>query len=149
MTLPMRRRTGPFAEPLADFDTFFDRMSRMLESVPTPSAGELPWAPLADLHETDDAYLVTVELPGVAADDIDVALSDRELTVTAVYGDRKESGVLRRGTRRTGRCEYRTLLPTEVSGDDITAGLSDGVLRVTVPKAKTATPRHIEITTGE
>ena len=60
-----------------------------------------------------------------------------------------ENGVLRRSTRRTGRFEYRAVLPGEVNAEGVNATLTDGVLTVNVPKAEAAKPRHIEITSGK
>ena len=42
----------------------------------------MPWAPLGDASETDDAYIVRVELPGVNKDQVDVQLQGGELVVT-------------------------------------------------------------------
>jgi HSP20 family protein len=156
MTLPVHRRPGrllerPFptlgwGEPIAaEFDDLFQRMNRFLEAASTAPAIRA-WSPLADLHETDDAYVVEAELPGIECDDIDVEVSERELCITGEYKECEREGVLRHSTRRTGRCEYRALLPTDVKAEEITAALANGVLTVTIPKAQAATPRHIEIT---
>ncbi|MGY5033438.1 Hsp20/alpha crystallin family protein [Streptomyces sp. 900116325] len=157
MTLPVHRRPGrllerPFpslgwGEPVAaEFDDLFERMNRFLEAAAgtAPVAGAL--SPLADLHETDDAYVVEAELPGIKREDIDVEISERELCVTGEYKEREREGVLRRSTRRSGRFEYRALLPADVKADEIKATLADGVLTVTVPKAQAAKPKHIEVT---
>ncbi|MCX4458949.1 Hsp20/alpha crystallin family protein [Streptomyces sp. NBC_01340] len=156
MTLPVHHRPGrllehPFSslgwgEPIAaEFDDLFERMNRFLEAASTaPAVGS--FSPLADLKETDNAYAVEVELPGIKREDIEVEINERELLITGEYKAREHEGVLRRSTRRTGRFEYRALLPTDVKTDEIKATLADGVLTVMVPKAQAAKPRHIEIT---
>lgn len=160
MTLPVRRRAGRPAElefprwagaPLREFEDLFNRMERLLETTFGPaSLTEMgAWAPMADLSETDEAYLVEVDLPGIKSDDLDVEISERELHITGELKEREREGVLRHGTRRTGRFEYRALLPGEVKAENVSATLADGVLSVTVPKAEPAKPRHIEITTGD
>ncbi|MGK5533030.1 Hsp20/alpha crystallin family protein [Streptomyces sp. URMC 129] len=159
MTLPVRRRPGRlperplpslgWGEPLAtEFDALFDRMNRLLETVPMApaTAGMMAWAPPADLHETDDAYVIEAEVPGIQREDIDVEISDRELRITGERREREPEGVLRRGTRHTGHFEYRALLPGEVKTGEVRANLADGVLTVTVPKAQAAKPHHIDIT---
>jgi HSP20 family protein len=105
----------------------------------------MPWSPLSDVSETDDSYLVHVELPGMRKDQVDVQLLDRELVIT---GEIKESedGKRRRSSRRTGRFECRTYLPGDIKPDQVSAELADGVLTVTVPKSETAKPRRIEVT---
>ncbi|MFF4097128.1 Hsp20/alpha crystallin family protein [Streptomyces sp. NPDC001834] len=96
------------------------------------------------MRDTDDAYVIEAELPGVERDDvdIDIEISGRELRIRGDLKEREREGVLRRSTRRTGHSEYHTLLPSDVRSDDVSATLSDGVLTVTVPKAQTVKPRH-------
>lgn len=103
-------------------------------SVPTAALGA--FSPMADLRETDDAYMVEAELPGIKREDIDVEISERELRISGEYKEREPEGVLRRSTRRTGSCEYRALLPAALKADELRATLTDGVLTVTVPKAQ-------------
>jgi HSP20 family protein len=98
------------------------------------------------MRETDDAYVIEAELAGIKRDDIDIEMSDRELHISGGYKERERAGVLRRSTRRTGHFEYQTLLPTDVTPDEVSATLHDGVLTVTVPKVQATKPRHIEIT---
>lgn len=151
MTLPVRHRPGRMMErtfpgwrsPMSDVEELFDRMSRLLESA--PMAEGIGWVPLADISETDDAFVIEAEVPGVRGEDIDVEMSDRELIITGELAEPEHKGVLRRSTRRSGRFEYRALLPGEIKPEDITADLSQGVLTVTVPKAQAARPRRIEV----
>lgn len=155
MTLPVRHRPGtllerafPWHEPIAaEFNELFERMNRFLESAAPSWTETMAWAPLADLRETDDAYVVECELPGIKHKDVDVEVSERELCVTGELKERTREGVLRRATRRTGRFEYRALLPAEVKSEEVSASLTDGILTVTIPKAQAAKPRHIEVTT--
>jgi HSP20 family protein len=157
MALPVRHRPGGVLERnlagwgqpiVAEFDELFERMSQFLESAAaTPSEPRmLAWAPFADLRETDDAYVVEVEVPGIKREDVDVEIAERELIISGQLKEREREGVLRRGTRRSGHFEYRALLPTEVKAEDVNATLADGVLTVTVPKAQAIKPRHIEVT---
>ncbi|WP_424862842.1 Hsp20/alpha crystallin family protein [Streptomyces sp. MMS24-I29] len=97
---------------------------------------------MADLHEMDDTYVVEAELPGITREDIYIEGSERKLCITGKYKEYEREGVLRRSTRRTGRFEYRALLPADVGAEEITATLADGVLTVTVPKAQAAKPHH-------
>jgi HSP20 family protein len=108
-----------------------------------------PWSPMADVAETDDAYLVHVELPGIRRDQVDVQLLDRELVIRGDIKEEEEDGKRRSSSRRTGRFEYRTYLPGDVKADQVSAQLSDGVLTVTVPKSEAAKPRRIEVTTSQ
>ena len=61
------------------------------------------------------------------------------------FRQRERAGLFRTRTRRSGRFDYRTLLPQDVDADRITAELADGVLTVRVPKQEAAEPRRIPI----
>ena len=157
--LPVRRngslsRPGSQAparwDPFAEFEDLYQRMGQLLGGA--SDGGWQPlgqsWAPLADLSETDEAYLAEVELPGVRKDDISVELVGQELVISGDFSDAGRQGrALRRG-RRSGRFEYRVLLPGHAEADKVTAALTDGVLTVTVPKADADKPHRIQITAG-
>jgi HSP20 family protein len=107
-------------------------------------AGE-GFAPLADVEETDDAYLVEIELAGVNRDDIDVSLDGRQLVVTGERKEKERVGILRRRTRVTGRFRYEVTLPNCDPEAEVTANYSDGVLTVRVPKPVRERPRRIPV----
>lgn len=60
-------------------------------------------------------------------------MTDRELVISGDFKERERTGVLRRGTRRSGRFEYRAVLPGELNAESVEAKLSEGVLSVKVP----------------
>jgi HSP20 family protein len=149
-SLPVRRsgRNLTIVNPTREFEDIYDRMGQLMNVAFGVTPAELidtPWSPLADLSETDDAYVVQVDLPGVHKDQVQVQLQDRELIITGEVSE-SQRGRRHRSSRRTGRFEFRTYLPGEVKADAVTARLSDGVLTVTVPKSEAAKPRKIEIT---
>jgi HSP20 family protein len=98
--------------PLAEMGDLYARMSQLMHA--TWGHGwhwsTQAWAPLADLWETDDAYVVEMDLPGMKKDDLTVELSGNELVVT---GDPKDGadGQSSRKIRRSGHIEQRVLLP--------------------------------------
>ena len=133
--------------PFRELDDLHERMSKLLES----SVGDgqvTSWVPAVDIEETDDAYLVEAELPGVKRDDVTVELQNNELMIHGEVKERERTGILRRRTRRTGQFDYRVVLPGEVDADNVEANLQEGVLRVKVRKTEHARPRRIEITAG-
>jgi HSP20 family protein len=145
------RRAEPYPtliDPSREFEDIYDRMGRLMSvafgDLGLARLGDLPWSPLADVSETDDAYSVHVELPGISRDQIDVQLMDRELVVSGEINE-QENGKRRRSSRRTGRFEYQTVLPGDVKPDEVSAELADGVLTVTVPKSEAAKSRQIEV----
>jgi len=127
------------------FDDIHDQMENLINAAFAGTAVELPWAPAADVYETDDAYVIEAELPGVKRDEIDVSLHDRELAITGEVKEREGRGVRRRKQRRVGQFEYRVYLPGDIDADRVEASLNEGVLTVTVPKAATEKDRHIEV----
>jgi HSP20 family protein len=107
---------------------------------------DMAWTPLADLSETDDAYIVKVDLPGVRKDQVEVQVQDRQVSVTGEIPEPQDGeGRHHRRSRRTGRFELHTYLPGDVSIDAVRAELADGVLTVSVPKAETSKPHKVEI----
>jgi len=105
------------------------------------------WAPHADLSETDQAYVAEIELPGVARDDISVELAGQELATSGEFRDSSSGthGRALRSGRRSGRFEYRVLLPGHAEADQVTAALADGVLTVTVPNTEADKPHRIPV----
>jgi HSP20 family protein len=135
-------------DPSREFEDIYDRMGQLMNvafgNLGLDRLADIPWSPLADVSETDDAYLVHVELPGVRKDQLEVQLHKRELVITGeVKGT--SHGRRHRSTRRTGQFEYRAYLPGDMKPDAVSARLADGVLTVTVPKSEAAKPRQIEV----
>ncbi|WP_371666922.1 Hsp20/alpha crystallin family protein [Streptomyces sp. NBC_00289] len=154
MTTPVRRHRGGAMQdrpagwarnPLTEFDQLLSEMSGLMESTVGGTVPAVAWTPLADVTESDDAFQVEIELPGVKSKDISVDANGQELVVTGEIKEKERKGVLRRSTRRTGAFEYRLRLPGELDTEKIDAHMSGGVLTITVPKAEAAKPRHVEI----
>ncbi|UGY92290.1 Hsp20/alpha crystallin family protein [Streptomyces gobiensis] len=153
MTLPVRRsggaparRTHPWGirDSFSEFETLWDEMGRLVERAAAP-VGEHPWMPLAEEMETEDAYVVRAELPGVPSENVAVELEGNELCITGEITEEQQGKVL---ARRTGQFSYRSTLPGGIDSDNIEAELADGVLTVRVPKAEQARRRKIEIGRG-
>ncbi|MFF5992328.1 Hsp20/alpha crystallin family protein [Prauserella flavalba] len=142
MTLPAVRTSRPLAswDPFRDFDDLYRRLGLVRADQPRA------WVPAADVSETDDAYVVEIEVPGVARENISVDVAANRLTVSGEVAETGREGSLRHRTRRTGQFRYAVTLPRGVEQDAIAAELADGVLTVRVPKSASATPRRIEIT---
>ncbi|WP_399029613.1 Hsp20/alpha crystallin family protein [Streptomyces sp. 15-116A] len=103
------------------------------------------WVPLADVEDTEDAYLVELELPGVDKDQITVEVGEGELDVHGEIKEKERTGVVRRHTRHVGEFGYRTSLPPNSDTEHISADLTNGILTVRIPKAEKARPQRIEI----
>jgi len=100
------------------------------------------WVPAVETEETDDAYLVRAELPGMKRDDVDVELRGNELPITGEVTEETSGKTLR---HRQGKFAYRATLPADADADKIDAQLADGILTVRLPKATKAQTRKIDI----
>jgi HSP20 family protein len=83
-------------------------------------------------------------VPGVRKDQLNVQVTERELTITGEITE-TENGHRRRSSRRTGQFEYRTALPGDIKAGQVKAELREGVLTVTLPKAEEAKPNRVQI----
>ena len=121
MTLPVVRNSQPAArwDPFAEFEDLYDRMGALIGPVPG-GPGRMPaglaWSPLADVSETDDAYLIEADLPGVRQDQISVEVRGGDLVISGEITRRERAGVLRRAPAdragsRTARCCRPTPTP--------------------------------------
>jgi HSP20 family protein len=148
--LPARRsgRTLTLADPSTELEDIYDRMGQLMNfafgDLGPGRLTEMPWVPAADLAENDQAYVVHVEVPGVRKDQLNVQVVDRELVITGEITE-QSNGRRHRSTRRTGKFEYRALLPGDINPDQVSAELADGVLTVTVPKSQQAKPRQVKV----
>jgi HSP20 family protein len=133
-------------DPFMEIERMHTELSRFLQGITdAPSAAAAGFVPLADLEETDDEYLIEIELPGVKRQDIDVAISDRRVRVTGVRKEKERTGILRRRTRAVGEFAFEIMLPGEVDSERADAHLEDGVLFIHVPKTSREHAHRIEV----
>jgi HSP20 family protein len=106
------------------------------------------WAPPIDVYETADRYVITAELPGLARDQVEVALEGHRLTirgsrpVAAGDGGPHRYHQVERGH---GSFERAFEFVDAIDQKAINADLRDGVLTVTLPKRPAPAPRRIEV----
>lgn len=115
----------------------------------SPSGEWEGWNPMADLTETEDAFVLEMELPGFSRSDVDITVEDGILTASGErsVGDAEDVNyhLRERGSRRFRRS---FMLPGSVNQDEVTATLRSGILTVQLPKAPEARPRRIEVETN-
>lgn len=95
------------------------------------------FAPRSEAKATNAHYEITVELPGVDKDDIDIQLHDGVLTVKGEkHSERKEEGEgYFFSEREYGRFQRTFRLPGDVRDDQVSADFANGVLKIRVPKS--------------
>lgn len=106
--------------------------------------------PAVNLWEEGDALKLEMEVPGVTQEHLDLSVVDNELTIHVELPEHDEEGVTyHRRERPVGSFSRRVALPVEVDAEHVSAELSGGVLRVTLPKAPSAKPRKIEVNVNQ
>ena len=131
-TLPLR--------PGRDFAILRREMDRLFDDVFTGNRDadtQAVWAPRADVVETDDAYVLSLDLPGIDRDSLDVTLDDGTLKIS---GERRRQsdtteGRVHRVERTYGRFFRSFTLGTDLDPDAIEATFDDGELVVRVGKS--------------
>jgi len=142
-------------EPWSTFGRLHRQIDQLFGAALTPAADaaeaaqEVAWIPAVDIHEETDRFIVRADLPGVASKDISVTADQGVLTVSGQRG--AESREQHKGYARIERAEgsflRRFTLPESVKADEISARHSNGVLELTIPKAKAAEPRRVAVET--
>ena len=104
------------------------------------------YVPYGDIYETSDALSVVLEMPGVEKKDISVALENDVLRVEGKIDFTKYEGMEPIYTEyNVGHYTRTFTLSDKIDQEGISAQLDDGVLTLTLPKAKEAQPRRISI----
>jgi HSP20 family protein len=131
------------------FSNLRDHINRIFDLYPTNRATESfgDWSPALDAFEDKDKYVVTVEVPGLKKEDINVVVHDGVLTVSGERKSEKDvkEGTVHRTERFYGKFSRSVSLPSAVKADQVAAAYKDGVLKVEVPKADEAKPKSIEV----
>ncbi len=105
--------------------------------------------PPMNFYETENEYLLTVLLPGVSLEDLELSITGNVLTLKAKRDEISKSQIpeesFRRQERPQGEWERSISLPDRVDEENLSAELANGILKVRLPKAPEARPRHIPV----
>jgi HSP20 family protein len=126
----------PFTSLQREMDRMFSEFGRGFGNMPAPMVKADAWAPRTDVHETKDQYEVVIELPGVAEKDIECTMSDGVLTIK---GEKKSEKEQKEKNTYLRECSYGAFYrsfqtPKDVQADKISAGFTNGVLTVKLPR---------------
>jgi HSP20 family protein len=129
-----------------------DKMNQLIEDFMSESpaaAGAFRdvMAPLADVKETDEEVVVTMDLPGMDKGDVEITVTENALEVKAERKTEKEAKEeeFYKKERSFARFERSLALPAEVKAEDAKASLKDGVLEVHLPKVEVTTRKKVTI----
>ncbi|MEP9415245.1 Hsp20/alpha crystallin family protein [Gordonia sp. VNQ95] len=146
--VPARRRAAaPLFTPFRPFDDprgLLDVVDAAFAGLDSPRFADA-WTPAVTVEETDGAYRVEAELPGIKREDVTVELDEKILHIHGETTETERTGKVRHQTRRTGKFDYRLRLPQEVNADAVTATLTDGVLTLELAKSVPTGARQITI----
>lgn len=103
--------------------------------------------PPTDIKETEESYVLAIDIPGVPKQNIEIELQGRQLQIR---GERKndhleDNAKIHYLERRHGHFERNITLPEGIQGDEARGHYENGVLTLTIPKAVTAKTKKIRI----
>jgi len=123
----------------------FDEMERMLD---WPAQRQLnTFVPAMDVYQDENNVYVETALAGVDPEKVDIAIENDILTVkgaTEHKSEVDEKNYYRKEVRR-GSFYRSVALPTHVVGDDASAEYTDGILKITIPKAPEVKPKSVKV----
>lgn len=138
-------------EPWSMLSQLRNEMDRMFESQAegeeTSAIATADWVPAVDIKETEDAFEITVDIPGVDPKDIDVHMEKGMLTIKGERESEKkeEKEGYKRVERKWGSFYRRFSLPDSADAEKISAKCNNGVLDITIPKQEKVQPRKISV----
>lgn len=139
-------------DPFRDLVTLREKMNRLFEEAFTSRGEEKDliastWTPSVDIYETENALVLTAELPGLDEKDIEIKIEDNTLTLR---GERKfEKETKEENYHRLERSYgsfYRSFtLPNYIDQDKIQAEHENGILKITMPKKPELKPKKVKV----
>lgn len=155
MNLVLRNRHGfplPFAFRRAPVDGSFDRLfNSVVEDYFAPATGKAASAgiaPRVNVTESDKAYVVEAELPGVVKENVKISVDGKHVTLEAEVKrevERKEGETVVFAERSAQKFARSFSLSAEVDDERTVAKLENGILTLTLPKKEALRPKQIQV----
>ncbi len=139
-------RWDPFRE-LASIQSELDRLFGRTYGSEGEDVPDIRWVPPVDVYESPERFVITMELPGVSPDEVDISIENSVLTVRgerSFYQQMAERD-FHRIERRFGSFGRTVSLPSTADAERIEASFDAGVLQIEVPKREEAKPRKITV----
>ena len=132
--------------------TVFDEVDNMINTVFNRDWNLEPiqstkWNPAVDVKETDNSFLISADIPGLAKKDISIEVSDDVLSITGERTEDKveDSDLYHYRERSKGAFTRSFHLPESVDEKKISANFKDGILSIDLPKKKVIEPKSRKI----
>lgn len=139
-------------DPFRDLMTLREKMNRLFEDTFTTRGEEKElisgkWTPSVDIYESENALVLSAELPGIEEDDIEIKIENNTLTLKGERKFEKETKEenYHRVERAYGSFSRSFTLPHYIDHDKIKAEHENGVLKITMPKKPELKPRKVKI----
>jgi len=140
-------------DPFRELEDVSTRLNRIFgrTSVRNESDNEMlavaDWSPSVDISETDAAYLIKGEIPGVKKDDVKITIQDGMLTI---QGERKQEKEEKNKKFHRIECSYGSFMrsfrvPDDADETKVKAEFKDGMINVTLPKSAKAKTKAINV----
>ncbi len=129
----------------SELDDVFDRFLARRDSEGALSAES--YIPSLNLSETDSELQITMDVPGVKPEEVDIEVTGNAVRVRGEHKEEKEEKgrTYHRIERRTGSFFRAVELPCEVKRDKVVADYKDGVLKITLPKSEVTKPHKVTV----
>ncbi len=137
---------NPNRNLLTGFDRMLDEFFNDGWNFPVNSQNS-NWTPSVDIRETDEAYSITADLPGMNKKKVKVNVNDGMLEITGErsFETKDDNGSFHRRERGYGSFHRSFSLPDTVLEEKISASFKDGILSVEVPKAEEVKTKGYEV----
>ena len=136
-------------DPFREMENLLDRYGRSARNTLAKSDDKTfkvgDWMPVVDIDETEDAFVVKAELPGVEKDDVTVNIDNGILTIKGEKKIETEDKKHHRVECTYGSFVRSFTLPQEIKAEKIEAEYKNGVLTLTIPKSEEVKPQQIEV----
>jgi len=105
--------------------------------------------PATDIYETSENYSLTMEMPGVSKENLEITLENNELEISGKVNVEENSGKeLKYSEYRLGNYYRKFKVGSDIDMDSVKAELDNGILTVTLNKSERVKPKKIEISVG-
>lgn len=139
-------------DPFRDIVTLREKMNRLFEDAVTSRGEEKDmisstWAPSVDIYETENALVLTAEVPGVDENNIEIKIEDNTLILKGERKFEKETNEenYHRIERSYGSFYRSFTIPRNVDQEKIRAEHENGVLRINMPKKPESKPKTVKV----
>ncbi|UIE39553.1 Hsp20/alpha crystallin family protein [Leptodesmis sichuanensis] len=142
-------------QPFKDLNTLRQQMNHLFDELTHrhPESGLLPtakgglWTPAIEVQETDTDVILKAEIPGIAAQDLDVRVGETSVSIAGEH--REETKTEKQGYFHSelhyGSFHRVVPLPVAVQNDQVKADFKDGLLTLTMPKIESARPNMVKV----